>query len=169
MEDGVDELIQELLNDSNEAYSKYQGYLEQIQALHTIAAMEDVTLGTMLAKLEALNDELHFTDKLSTATNDSITALVAYLNKAANLPGDVSIRAHGYTLNKDVLTDAFDGVDSVAEAYDALTGLMEEYENLSLSDFTDVNGVPVTVSYKTKNPFTFYPVSYTHLTLPTKA
>lgn len=156
MEDGVDELIQELLNDSNEAYSKYQGYLEQIQALHTIAAMEDVTLGTMLAKLEALNDELHFTDKLSTATNDSITALVAYLNKAANLPGDVSIRAHGYTLNKDVLTDAFDGVDSVAEAYDALTGLMEEYENLSLSDFTDVNGVPVTVSYKTKNPFTFY-------------
>lgn len=156
MEDGVDELIQELLNDSNEAYSKYQGYLEQIQALHTIAAMEDVTLGTMLAKLEALNDELHFTEKLSTATNDSITALVAYLNKAANLPGDVSIRAHGYTLDKDVLTDAFDGVDSVAEAYDALTGLMEEYENLSLSDFTEVNGVPVTVSYKTKNPFTFY-------------
>lgn len=156
MEDGVDELIQELLNDSNEAYSKYQGYLEQIQALHTIAAMEDVTLGTMLAKLEALNDELDFTDKLSTATNDSITALVAYLNKAANLPGDVSIQAHDYTLDKDVLTDAFDGVDSVAEAYDALTGLMEEYEDLSLSDFTDVNGVPVTVSYKTKNPFTFY-------------
>ena len=156
MEDGVDELIQELLNDSNEAYSKYQGYLEQIQALHTIAAMEDVTLGTMLAKLEALNDELHFTDKLSTATNDSITALVAYLNKAANLPGDVSIRAHGYTLNKDVLTAAFGGVGSVAAAYEALTGLMEEYEDLSLSDFTDVKGVPVTVSYKTKNPFTFY-------------
>lgn len=156
MEDGVDELIQELLNDSNEAYSKYQGYLEQIQALHTIAAMEDVTLGTMLAKLEALNDELHFTERLSTATNDSITALVAYLNKAANLPGDVSIQAHDYTLDKDVLTDAFDGVDSVAEAYEALTGLMKDYENLSLSDFTGVNGVPVTVSYKTKNPFTFY-------------
>lgn len=156
MEDGVDELIQELLNDSNEAYSKYQGYLEQIQALHTIAAMENVTLGTMLAKLEALNDELDFTDKLSPATNDSITALVAYLNKAANLPGDVSIRAHDYTLDKYVLTDAFDGVDSVAEAYDALTGLMKEYEDLSLSDFTDVKGVPVTVSYKTKNPFTFY-------------
>lgn len=150
MKTEVDELIAGMLEGS---YAKYMDYLEQAQAIRSLADMEDVTLGTMLEKLEKLDQKVDFTSKLlSEERDEDIVDMISQLDK---LPGSVSIEVKGYKLDKETLTNAFEDVDSLAGAYETLTTLMKKFPNLSLSDFTNRNGVPVTVAYNART-FTFY-------------
>lgn len=149
MEAEVDELIADMLEGS---YAEYMEDLEQAQAIRSLADMEDVTLGTMLGKLNALDKKVNFTSRLSEEKNDDIVEMIGQLDK---LPSNVSIAVNSYELDKEVLKNVLDDVESLADAYEALTTLMARFPNLSLSDFTDPAGVPVIVAYNART-FTFY-------------
>ena len=144
MQAEIDELIQEKLEETS-----YFKYLEQVRAVRTIKTMETVELGQAAELLEKLTDK---TD-IDLSAYDSQVEKV--LNQIDRLPGNVSIEVDTYTLSKEALTNAFGGVATAEEFYDALIELMNEYPGLSLADFTGEGGVPVTVKYNNRT-FTFH-------------
>lgn len=140
----IDGMVKEKLQETSQIKT-----LMKARAIRTIADLENVEMGKAAEMLEKLTDKADI----------DLSEYDKYVEKAVNqikrLPANVSVEVAGYELSKETLMNAFGGVETAEEFYDAMIELMNDHEDLKLADFTGEDGVPVTVAYNART-FTFY-------------